>query len=427
MRFFGPCLLQTLPHNKSLSLSRSFLEGDGSWSTIKLVLGWILDTESLTIRLPPHCVERLWEILDKIPPTQRWISIRKWRKVLGELRSMSLALPGLRNIFSTMQNALALKTGGHLALDKGVHHALKDFPWMQESISTHPTWIAEVVPLPPVAKGHHDASGLGAGGIWFPGPHHAPCTGFTSTQPLVWWHQWPEFISSWLVMAENPHGSITNSDLELAGGLLHLDTLSQCFFIWERTVLSKGDNLSTTFWERWGSTSTNSPPAYLLHLFGMHQYFHRYVPRFDYISGPSNPIADSLSCNFDLNWSDQLANIMPFLPQHNGPQVWTPSGQVVSAVTSALLRKQSRRESLQVVPPVPLPLGTSGVTSPVTWALTPFSKPSRTKYHSYKSLPSKFVVENYLPAAVRSGLDWLKITYGTLPRHSLTWGPRIPG
>jgi hypothetical protein len=80
---------------------------------------------------------------------------------------MSLALPGLRNIFSTMQNVLALKTGGRLALAKGVHHALEDFRWMQENISTCPTWIAEVVPLPPVAEGHHNASGLGTGGIWF--------------------------------------------------------------------------------------------------------------------------------------------------------------------------------------------------------------------------------------------------------------------
>ncbi len=56
---------------------KKLLEGGSSWSTIKLVLGWILDTESLTICLPPHRVECLWEILDKIPPTQRWISIKK--------------------------------------------------------------------------------------------------------------------------------------------------------------------------------------------------------------------------------------------------------------------------------------------------------------------------------------------------------------
>jgi hypothetical protein len=188
--------------------------------------------ESLTIQLPPHCVEHLWEILDEIPPTQRRSSIKKWHRVLGELRSMSLALQGLRSIFSTMQNALALKTGGRLALDKGVHHALEDLRWMQENISTGPTRIAEVVPLPPVAKGHHDAYRLGAGGIWFPSPHLAPCLGFTSTQPLVWLHRWPDYISSWLVTADNPHGSITKSYLEHAGGCLHLDALSQCFNIW---------------------------------------------------------------------------------------------------------------------------------------------------------------------------------------------------
>jgi hypothetical protein len=155
----------------------------------------------------------------------------------------------MRNIFSTMQNALALITGGRLALDKVVHDALEDFRWMQENISTHPTRIAKVVPFPPVAEGHHNASRPGVGGIWFPCPHLAPRLGFTSTQPLVWQHQWPDLISSLLVTADNPHGSITNSDLELAGRLLHLDALSQCFDIWERTVLSKGDNLITTFWE----------------------------------------------------------------------------------------------------------------------------------------------------------------------------------
>ncbi len=257
---FWPLFPSDPPKGQEPVFIKKLSEGDGSWSTIKLVLGWILDTESLTIHLPPHYVERLWEILDKIPPTQRWISIKKWHKVLGELHSMSLALPGSRNIFSTMQNALTSKTGGRLALDKGVHHTLEDFRWVQENISTRPTWIGEVVPLLPVAKGHHDTLGLGAGRIWFPGPHLAHRTGFASTQPHVWRHQWPDFISSRLVTADNPHGSITNSDLELAGGLLHLDALSQCFDIREWTVLSKGDNLSTTFWERRGSTSTNSPP-----------------------------------------------------------------------------------------------------------------------------------------------------------------------
>ena len=40
---------------------------------------------------------------------------------------MSLALPGARNLFSHMQLALEHKFGQHIALKKGVHHALNDF------------------------------------------------------------------------------------------------------------------------------------------------------------------------------------------------------------------------------------------------------------------------------------------------------------
>ena len=42
-------------------------QGDCSWSTIKLVLGWVIDTVAMTIALPPHRVDRLLEILHSIP------------------------------------------------------------------------------------------------------------------------------------------------------------------------------------------------------------------------------------------------------------------------------------------------------------------------------------------------------------------------
>ena len=422
---FRPLSSTDAPTRQEPVSVKKLREGDGSWSTIKSVLGWIIDSEALTISLPPHRVARLKEILDEIPSTQRRISVKKWHKILGELRSMSLALPGARYIFSSMQNAFSSSMKGRLALDKGVHHALDDFRWMHDNISTRPTRIAELVPLPPVAEGHHDASGHGAGGIWFPSAVLPPREGIVAATPVVWRYEWPPCISSKLKTDKNPTGTISNSDLELAGGLIHLECISQCYDVRERTVLSKGDNLSTTFWERKGSTSTNSPPAYLLRQFGMHQRFHRYVPRFDYISGPSNPIADSLSRKFSLNWTDQLSDITPFIPQHALPQVWTPSKQITSAVISALLRRQSNRESLRVEPKVQSQLGPSGKSSQVSWASTPFSKPTATKYSSYKSSPYEFNAANYRPVEIPSGLDRLKITYGTLRRRSSTWGPKI--
>ena len=118
---------------------------------------------------------------------------------------------------------------------------------MADHIATSP--IAKLVPLPPVAEGHHDASGSGAGGIWFPSASIMPITSYVNTLPVAWRLQWPQHFINRLVTDTNPSGTITNFDLELAGGLLHLDAITNCFDIHKQTGLSKGDNLSATFWE----------------------------------------------------------------------------------------------------------------------------------------------------------------------------------
>ena len=109
-----------------------------------------------------------------------------------------------------------------------------------------------------------------------------------------------------------------------------------------------------------------------------------------------------------------------------GFQEWTPPSELVSSIISALQRKQSARESLLAEPRAPSPTGKSGSTSQLSWASTPFSKPSTTKFQSYKSSCTEFVPENLQPTAIQSGLDRLKITYGQLHRRSSPWGPTIP-
>ena len=419
-----PVDAQDSPFRREPVSLKKLRQGDCSWSTVKLVLGWVIDTMAMTIHLPPHRVERLWEILNSIPTSQKRTSVKKWHQVLGELRSMSIALPGSRNLFGQLQKALTDRKGGRVTLKRGVHQALDDFRWLANDLSSRPTRIAELVPLNPVAEGHHDASGKGAGGIWFPGSGLVPRQGYNATQPLVWQLEWPSFVSEAIVSSDNPNGTITNSDLELAGGLLHLEAAAQAFDIRERTVVSKGDNLNTTFWERKGSATSNSAPAYLLRMFGIHQRYHRYVPRFDYLAGSSNFVADALSRDFHLTLANIMSNNSHLLPQKLGYQVWTPRSELVSAIISALHKKQSPRESLLAEPARPLPTGRSGSPSQMSWASTPFSKPSRTKYQSYKSSSSEFVRANLQPMAIPSSLDRLKITYGQLPRRSSPWGPR---
>eukprot|EP00804_Cyclotella_cryptica_P003096 CCRYP_006083-RB/>CCRYP_006083-RB protein AED:0.19 eAED:0.39 QI:0/0/0/1/0/0/2/0/333 len=221
----------------------------------------------MTIHLPQHRVDRLWEILHSIPPTQKRTTVKKWHQVLGELRSMSIALPGARNMFARLQKALSLQTKNRVSLKKGVHQALEDFRWLASDLTSRPTRISELVPLLPGAEGQHDASAAGTGGVWFPG-NSIPTRGTLKPgTPIVWRLEWPQFVRDNLVSSSNPHGTISNSDLELAGGLIHLDCVAQTLDTRERTLLSKGDNQNTTFWERKGSTTTDSAPAYLLRLF----------------------------------------------------------------------------------------------------------------------------------------------------------------
>ena len=113
----------------------------------------------MTIHLPPHHAERLAGIPVGIPITQRITSVKKCHKVLGELRSMSISLPGARGLFSHMQHALTKKIKGQVTLNKGVHQVLDNFRWILKDVSTRPTRIVELVPLLPSAEGHHDVSG----------------------------------------------------------------------------------------------------------------------------------------------------------------------------------------------------------------------------------------------------------------------------
>lgn len=325
-----------------------------------------------------------------------------------------------------MQSALSVKKGNRVTLDKGVHSALEDFRFILKDISKRPTRIAELVPLLASAMGHHDASGTGAGGVWFPSRHICPRSGY-SHKPVLWRLRWPPDIINKLVTSTNPNGTISNSDLELAGALLHLEAISQCFDVRERTIVSKTDNLNTLFWQRKGSTTSGKVPAHLLRLFGIHQRYHRYVPRYDYLSGPSNPIADALSRDFHMSWHQLTRSLSSHLPQQLGFQLWTPSPQVVSSIFMALHKKRSAPESLLVEPGTPIQSGVYGKPTVLNWASTPFSKPSRTKYQSYKSLPNEFVLANLQPKAIPSAVEALKITYGKLLRRSKVWGPQIQG
>ena len=85
-----------------------------------------------------------------------------------------------------------------------------------------------------------------------------------------------------------------------------------------------------------GKCNHRQGPAHLLRMFGIHQRYHRYVPRHDYLSGPSNPVADALSRDFHLKWVAQLAE-----PPHPRRQCQMPDLEAVKLESS---KKHARSE-----------------------------------------------------------------------------------
>ena len=132
------------------------------------MLGWIFDSIIMTITLPPHRVVWLKEIVSSIYRSHRRVGVDKWHCVLGKLSLIAPALPGARELFIQLQEAICHVKGKRITLPTGVHDALSDFRWISEDVPNRPTRMYELVLLRPNVDGYHDASGYMCDGMVLP-------------------------------------------------------------------------------------------------------------------------------------------------------------------------------------------------------------------------------------------------------------------
>jgi hypothetical protein len=324
---------------------KKLTKGDGCWSTVATLLGWQFDTIRRTLELPPHRHDRLLEILTSVRNRRR-VAVRTWQCFLGELRSMAIALPGGRGLFSHLQEAFRHVTHGRVRLDTHAQAAIDDFWTIANSVMARPTHFSELVyartPLSPL--GACDASGKGMGGIWLP-PATQPRSHLATQPPpphppTLWRALFSSAIQRQLISDHNRHGSVTNSDLELAGALAHQDVLTDLMDCSDLTISTLSDNASAVHWHRRGSVTTAGPAAYLLRLFALHQRHHdRYHARLSHIPGIHNMMADDCSRLWHLNDSQLLSYFNCIYPQALPWQMHQLSPSTNSALTSALLRQ----------------------------------------------------------------------------------------
>ena len=117
---------------EAISLKK-LLKGEGSWNTRKVILGWIVDTVRQTIELPAHRKQSLATIFQELQEAKR-VSHKKWQRILGKLRFVSVAIPGSAGLFSALQLALNRSNKSRVHITEALRHHIRTFSRLAASL-----------------------------------------------------------------------------------------------------------------------------------------------------------------------------------------------------------------------------------------------------------------------------------------------------
>ena len=83
-----------LPGELKYSVSvKNLPAGEGDWTCVKEVLGWIPYMEAGTVTLSERILEEILALVD-VPTTQRKMGQKDLERLIGKLHSVHLAVPG---------------------------------------------------------------------------------------------------------------------------------------------------------------------------------------------------------------------------------------------------------------------------------------------------------------------------------------------
>ena len=104
-KFFRPNI-ETDSLRKEMISTKNLRKGGAAWSTNKMVMGWDLDTLENQLRLMPKHERKVRAPFDTILAAAHQVSLRKWRHLLGLLRSFTPDVAGAQGMFTRIQHAL---------------------------------------------------------------------------------------------------------------------------------------------------------------------------------------------------------------------------------------------------------------------------------------------------------------------------------
>ena len=315
---------------------KKILKGEGKWEHLKEVLGWMIDGVNYTIYLPEKKMDAIVKELSKIQRLKS-IPLNRMQKIAGKLQHASYAMPGGWGLFSPIQMAMR-GNPRHIKITPFLAETLKDWKIIIKEITKIPTHVLQLVDGYPDFLGYSDACKLGCGGIWM---------GITEDIGyIVWRVEFPQDIQNELVTWSNLDGTITISDLELAGMIIEWLVLEE--LVDDLTFKHVGlncDNSNAVSWTNKYRTAKSIPASRLLRLLCVRMHMRRASPLLSIgIRGDDNDMSDVSSRSFKdgkffINANTSLQSYFDTnfpLPQRKCWQEFKVPSELVSRVMSCV-------------------------------------------------------------------------------------------
>ena len=275
-------------------------KGEGHWALEKELLGFDFDGNKHTLWLTAKKRALLLATLHKWVRAARndrgGIPFDEFESVVQKLRHAFIALPTGKYLLSPMNSVIRARPRVvYLGRNERLLTALQDARVLVRETMAKPTHCAQLVRKWPDYVGVKDASGHGVGGVVI--GENMPCT------PTVFRLEWPEDVKRNIVSSSNRSGTITNSDLEMAGlFLLWLVMESVCPCLRRRHSALFSDNSPTVGWVRRAAARGSIVAQQLLRALGLRMRVRECPPLTPlHLAGTENAMTDIPSRSFGSN------------------------------------------------------------------------------------------------------------------------------
>jgi hypothetical protein len=368
---------------------KKLAKDEGRYSTQKTLLGFDFDGEAKTMWLEAAKRETLLTILKGWSRTGRrgtaGIPFKEFESVTAKLRHAFTCIPAGVGLLSPCNRVLKLRPNKvYLHKHLRILTAIEGCRSLLRESTREPTYCRELISGWPDYVGIVDASSFGVGGVIF--GEVSACT------PTIFRWQWPDDIRKSIITIDNPSGTITNNDLELAGLLmLWLGMEEVCGPLREKRVSLFNDNSPTIGWVSRLASRRSLVAEHLIQALALRLKTQRACPLTPiHIEGKRNTISDILSRSFGSTpaWhcdSDTalltLFNDMFPLPNQSSWTVFHLNCKVVTRVTSALRMQHFALDDWRLLPKTGRHVGEIGARTSNLWGwirtlLTHHSKPA---------------------------------------------------